>query len=262
MDRQPDLSLPIWPEGAPDCKGDGPEHAPWLEVFRAPNPTGAAVLVCPGGGYNHRAAHEAAPVALWLNTLGVTGIVVHYRVAPYKHPQPLNDVSQAMRITRARAGEWGIDPQRVGVLGFSAGGHLAATLSTHYEKDTRPDLSILLYPVITLGHPSTHTGSRNTLLPDPQDQKMVDLLSNEKHVTSDTPPAFIFHTYEDQAVPVANAMVYADALNRAKVPFEMHIYTQGSHGVGLATNNPILATWTTLCANWLSTRNFARRPSA
>ena len=256
-DRQPDEILPLHPDGAPEAQGTAREDNPWLELYRPPNPTGAAVLVCPGGGYAGRAAHEATPVALWLNTLGITAVVVHYRVAPYKHPQPLNDLSAAMRITRSHASEWSIDPARVGVLGFSAGGHLASTLSVHYAPGTRPDLSILLYPVITLGQPSAHTGSRNKLLQDPADSKQVTALSNEQHVTTHTPPAFIFHTASDTAVPVENAMLYAAALMKNRVPFELHIFEHGDHGVGLATTNPILAIWPTLCANWLRTHGYA-----
>jgi acetyl esterase/lipase len=256
-DRQPDLILPLWSD-VPGKLGDSPEDNPTLELYRPPDPTGAAVLVCPGGGYSHRAAHEAGVVAEWLNTLGIAGIVVHYRVKPYQHPQPLNDVSEAMRITRARALEWRIDPARVGVLGFSAGGHLASTLSTHYDTHTRPSLSILLYPVITLHPPSAHTGSRNNLLPDPNDPAQVDHLSNDQHVTPDTPPAFIFHTVTDAAVPVENAILYASALRKHGVRFELHCYEEGRHGVGLAQNDPVLGTWPTLCGNWLRTKGFAR----
>jgi len=242
----------------PGKLGDSAEDNPRLELYRAPEPTGACVLVCPGGGYARRADHEGAPVALWLNTLGITSLVVHYRCAPYKHPQPHNDASRAMQMTRTRAKEWGIDPKRVGILGFSAGGHLAATLSTKYTAETRPDLSILLYPVITLHPPSTHTGSRNNLLPDPNDPEWLNLLSHERHVTSDTPPAFIFHTVDDGGVPVENAMLYAMALRQHKVPFELHCYETGRHGVGLAQDNPVLSTWPLLCANWLRARGFAR----
>lgn len=256
--RQPDAVLPLWPDGVPDKLGDTPEDNPRLELYRPKNPTGAAVLVCPGGGYVTRAPHEAAPIAWWLNEVGITGIVVHYRVAPYKHPQPLNDVSQAMRIARSNAAAWNIDPTKIGVLGFSAGGHLASTLSTHYESDTRPAFSILLYPVITLGDPSAHTGSRGNLLPDPTDPKWIDLLSNEKHVNAKTPPAFIFHTVDDPVVNVQNVFLYAQALKTHGVPFEMHLYETGPHGVGLAQDRPALKTWTTLCENWLRAREYAQ----
>jgi acetyl esterase/lipase len=254
--RSPDLTMPLWTE-VPAKRGETAEDNPWLELYRPANPTGAAVLVCPGGGYQGRAPHEAGIVAEWLNTLGITGIVVHYRVKPYQHPQPLNDLSQAMRLARQHAGEWNIDPQKIGVLGFSAGGHLAATLSTHYTPETRPAFSILLYPVITLNPPSAHTGSRNNLLVDPTDQKQVNELSNDQHVTPDTPPAFLFHTVTDQAVPVENAILYASALRRNGVRFEMHIYEEGQHGVGLATDHPVLHTWPALCGKWLKSRGWA-----
>lgn len=257
-ERQPDTVHPLWDE-VPGKLGDSQEDRPFLEVYR-PNSstTGAAILVCPGGGYVRRAPHEAGVVAEWLNTLGIIGVVVHYRVAPYKHPQPLNDLSQAMRMTRQRAKEWGIDPLRIGVLGFSAGGHLAATLSTHYAPDTRPALSVLVYPVITLHPPSAHTGSRQNLLADPSDPDLVNLLSNELHVTSDTPPAFLFHTVSDQGVPVENSLLYASALRKNGVKFELHCYQEGRHGVGLAENDPVLSTWPMLCANWLRLQGFAR----
>ncbi len=256
--RQPDLMLPLWPEGVPEKLGESKEDNPTLEVYRAPNPTGACVLICPGGGYARRADHEGAPVAWWLNTLGITGIVVHYRVTPYKHPQPHNDISRAMQITRSNAAQWEIDPKKVGVLGFSAGGHLAATLSTKFTNETRPDLSILLYPVITLHPPSAHTGSRNNLLSDPNDPKLVDLLSHEKHVSQQTPPTFIFHTADDPGVPIENAIFYSQALRNHQVPFELHAFEHGNHGVGLAQNDPILSLWTLLCANWLRAHGFAR----
>ena len=256
--RTPDVVLPLHPAGVPGQLGQSKEDKPWLEVYQAPNPTGGAILVCPGGGYWGRAEHEAAPIALWLNTLGITGIVVHYRVAPYKHPQPLNDVSAAMRIAKFNAAAWKIDPAKIGVLGFSAGGHLASTLSVHYAPDTRPAVSILLYPVITLGEPNTHIGSRNNLLPDPSDPAQVRSLSNQLHVTAQSPPTFIFHTADDEGVPVENALLYAAALRENKVPFELHVYESGRHGVGLATDHPVLSTWTVLCGNWLRTRAFAR----
>ena len=269
-DRQPDVVCSLWPEGVPASRGHTAEDNPFLELYRPEKPTGAAVLIFPGGGYGMRAAHEGAPVAWWLNTLGITAVVVHYRVHPYNHPQPLSDAVQAMRLTRQHAKEWNIDPARVGVLGFSAGGHLASTISTHYDRadgpaakefhriSSRPDVSILLYPVITMTDPHTHAGSRRSLLPNPQDTATIQLLSNEQKVTTDTPPAFLFHTVDDAAVPVENALLYSHSLRAAGVPFEMHLYETGQHGVGLATNNPALKTWPDLCGNWLRARGWAR----
>jgi len=256
--RKPDTILPLHPAGVPAQLGTTPEDNPWLELYRPEQPTGAAVLVCPGGGYGMRAAHEGAPIALWLNTLGITAIVVHYRVKPYKHPQPLNDVMAAMTIAKANAKDWNIDPARIGVLGFSAGGHLAASLSVHYTPETRPALSILLYPVITFMDVHTHSGSRTNLLGEPLDMALVEKMSNERQVNAQTPPAFIFHTADDAAVPVENAILYAGALRKSGVPFELHVYETGSHGVGLATSNPVLSTWPMLCGNWLRAHGWAR----
>jgi len=257
MSTKPDYTLPLYPSSAPGSLGDTTEDRPWLEVYRAPNPTGAAVLICPGGGYAARAEHEGAPIAHWLNSIGVTGIVVHYRVAPYKHPQPFNDCVEAMRITLKNAAEWGIDAQRIGVLGFSAGGHLAASLSTQAPLETRPKLSILLYPVITFTDPHTHAGSRFHLLADPTDATAIQQFSNENRVDANTPPAFLFHTVDDEGVPVENSLLYAQALRKNKIPFELHFYETGAHGVGLASHIPALSTWPLLCANWLRARGWA-----
>ena len=231
-------------------------EAPWLAFYRGPRADAPAVLVCPGGGYGMRADYEGEPVARWLNTLGLHAVVVHYRVAPATHPAPLDDLTEAMRLTRRHAADWSVDPARVGVLGFSAGGHLAATLATLAGPADRPALSILLYPVITLRSPHTHAGSRQNLLPDPTDAAAIDALSPELHVTPTTPPAFLFHTVDDPAVPVENAMLYAAALRRNGVPFEAHLYESGRHGVGLADDHPVLSTWRGLCARWLRSRGW------
>ena len=254
-DRKPDAELPLWPNGVPG-QIDGVSDTPRLLVFKAKRANAPCVLVCPGGGYQTRAPHEADPIAHWLNTLGITGIVVHYRVKPYRHPQPLNDLSQAMRLTQKHAADWGIDAARIGVLGFSAGGHLASTLCTIADADVLPAVGILLYPVITLGDPSAHTGSRNNLISDPADPSWIDKLSSNLHVTKQTPPTFIFHTVEDTAVPIENALLYCAALRKQNVPFEAHLYERGHHGVGLATDMPALATWPMLCANWLRLRGW------
>lgn len=255
-ERTPDQILPLWPAGIPGAI-EGVADTPRMVVYRTRRANAPCVLICPGGGYANRAPHEADPVAHWLNTLGITGIVVHYRVKPYRHPHPLSDLSQAMRLTQQRAAEWGIDAARIGVLGFSAGGHLASTLCTIADADVRPALGILLYPVITLGDPSAHTGSRNNLVPDPADLSWVDKLSSHLHVTKQTPPTFLFHTVDDEAVPVENALLYCSALRSQGVPFEAHLYERGRHGVGLAADIPELATWPLLCANWLRLRGWA-----
>jgi acetyl esterase/lipase len=264
---------PLWPEGAPGAQGKEPGDVPTIEVFPAPAPAGggktAAIVVCPGGGYGGLAAHEAEPIARWLNSLGVTGVVLRYRLGPkYHHPVELHDAQRALRTVRFHAAEWKVDPAHVGILGFSAGGHLAATASTQFDagdpgaKDpidrqtSRPDVSVLVYPVITFTDPYTHKGSRTNLLGPNPPQQLIDEMSAEKRVTKETPPTFIFHTADDEAVPVENAILYATALRRHGVPFELHVYEHGRHGVGLATNDPILGTWPARCADWLRTRGF------
>lgn len=262
-------TLRLWPGDAPLAVGDEPQDIPTLTRYTPAEPDGSAIVICPGGGYETLADHEGQPVAHWLNEYGITGLVLKYRLAPrYRHPAMLLDVSRAIRLVRARAEDWGLDPNRVGVLGFSAGGHLASTVSTHFDQDersindpidrhsARPDVAVLLYPVITLHEPSVHTGSRRNLFGPMPTRQQLDLLSNDRHVTARTPPSFLFHTLEDTAVPIENSLLYADALRRAGVPFELHAYEPGHHGVGLARQHPVLGTWTTCCVNWLRLRGF------
>jgi acetyl esterase/lipase len=267
------MTFPLWPNGAPGAVGDEPADIPTLIPYPVERGDGSAVIVFPGGGYQHLADHEGEPIARWLNTLGVSAFVLRYRLAPrYKHPAMWQDAARAVRTVRSRAGEWNVDHRRIGVLGFSAGGHLAATISTQFDDgetkpadpidrvSSRPDVSVLLYPVITLGEVSTHTGSRKNLIgPDASPERareLIEQLSAEKRVTERTPPAFVFHTADDPAVPVENAILYVSALRAAKVPFELHVYEHGRHGVGLAADDPVLKTWSTLCANWLKAHNF------
>jgi acetyl esterase/lipase len=268
--------LPLWAEGAPGAKGTEPGDTPTITVYPAQVPAGgpktAAIVVCPGGGYGGLAAHEAEPIAQWLNSLGITGVVLRYRLGPkYHHPIELGDAQRAIRTVRARAAEWNVDPQRVGILGFSAGGHLAATASTQFDagdpnaKDlvdrlsSRPDVSVLVYPVITMTDPHTHAGSRRNLLGENPSQELVEQMSAEKRVTKQTPPTFIFHTADDQAVPAENALLYAMALRKNGVPFELHVYEHGRHGVGLAKDDLILGTWPARCADWLATKGFGEK---
>jgi acetyl esterase/lipase len=266
--------LPLWPAGAPGAKGSQPEDIPTLAIYQPPadKATGAAVVVCPGGGYRNLADHEGHAIAVWLNSIGVTGIVLKYRLGPrYQHPAMMNDVLRAIRTARAKAAEWKIDPARIAVMGFSAGGHLASTAATHFDDgnpqssdpiervSSRPDLAILCYPVITLDGPATHRGSRQNLLGENPPAELVNLMSNEKQVTSRTPPTFFFHTQDDSAVPVENSLLFAAALRREQVPYELHVYEKGRHGVGLAQDNPALATWPKLLENWLRARNFLTR---
>lgn len=263
----------LWPQGAPGAVGKEPADVPTLTVFPAADTHGPApvVVVCPGGGYGGLAAHEAEPIARWLNTLGVSGVVLKYRLGPrYRHPAMLQDAARAIRTVRAKAADWNVDPRRVGILGFSAGGHLAATASTQFDGgdadasdpvdrlSSRPDVSVLVYPVITMTDPHTHAGSRRNLLGETPTKEQIEAMSAEKRVTKGTPPTFIFHTADDQPVPVENALMYAAALKKHGVPFELHVYERGRHGVGLAQDDPVLRTWPARCADWLGARRFGK----
>lgn len=266
----PEMPIVLWPGGAPGALGSEPADVPTLTPYLPPKEkmSGAAVIVCPGGGYSHLADHEGAPVAQWLNSLGVTAFVLKYRLGPrYHHPAPLQDAARAIRIVRARAREWGLDPQRIGILGFSAGGHLASTAGTHFDPgntdasdpierlSSRPNLMILIYPVITMKE-KTHAGSRTNLLGAAPAPDLVTLLSNDEQVTKETPPAFLVHTMTDTAVPVENSLLFITALRKAGVPFEFHLYERGPHGFGLGQKDPILATWPDRCADWLRIHGF------
>jgi acetyl esterase/lipase len=262
-------SMALWPDGAPGAIGKEPADIPTLTTYLPKGKaTGAAVIVCPGGGYNHLADHEGRPVAEWLSSIGITAFVLKYRLGPrYHHPAPLQDAARAIRLVRARATEWQIDPKRIGILGFSAGGHLASTIGTHFDAgqansadaiervSSRPDVMILIYPVITMGG-FAHSGSRKELLGENPSAEMVALLSNEEQVTKQTPPTFLVHTANDSAVPVENSLRFADALRKMNVPFELHIYERGPHGFGLGGNNPVLLSWPGRCADWLRLQGF------
>jgi len=262
----------LWPEGAPLAAGDTEEDRPAITPYLVPGSGNAAIIIAPGGGYGMRANHEKEPVARWLNRLGISAFVLCYRVAPYKHPAPLLDAQRAIRLVRHRAGEFGVDPSRVGMLGFSAGGHLTATAGTHYDRglpeseardavdreSCRPDAIVLCYPVITMKEPYTHLGSRINLLGENADPALVDWLSNDEQVTADTPPAFLWHTADDAAVPVENSLMLAAALSRHGVPFDLHVYAHGKHGIGLAEDHPHAKGWTAACADWLRNLGFAK----
>lgn len=259
--------IELWPEGAPYSKGEELEDRPALTPYLLDG-AGAnvpAVIVLPGGGYATRAYHEGEPIAQWLNSLGLHAFVLSYRVAPYQHPAPLSDVQRALRYVRSRAEEWGIDSGRLGILGFSAGGHLASTAGTHYDAgdaaaqdpverfSCRPDFMVLCYPVISMGE-FRHDGSRTNLLGPEPSEADIRLFSNELQVTADTPPAFLWHTSDDPSVPVENALLFAGALSRCKVPFELHAFQSGSHGLGLAEEHPEAWVWPELCARWFKRR--------
>lgn len=273
---QPTNSFPLWPEGAPGALGKEDKDIPTLTPY-LPEPdkaTGAAIVICPGGGYGHLAAHEGADYARFLNESGIAGFVLKYRLGTggYHHPAMLQDAARAVRTVRARAREWKLDPKRIGIMGSSAGGHLASTLLTHFDAgkadaanpieraSSRPDLGILCYAVISFGE-FGHRGSRNNLLGTNPPLALVRELSNELQVTKDTPPCFIWHTCEDKGVPVENSLQFAEALRRAGVPFDLHIYQKGPHGLGLGTRdwNPEKRhPWTRNCAFWLQAQGFAR----
>lgn len=249
-------SEPLWPNGAPGAVGNEDKDKPSLTFYPAPNPNGAGVLVCPGGGYQNLAMdHEGKQIAEWFNSMGVSAFVLKYRLGPrYHHPAMLDDAKQAMRMIRARAASMKLDPGKVGVMGFSAGGHLASTLATHFDEGTRPDFAILCYPVITLTAPNVHKGSSRNLLGSAPDIKQVLDLSNERAVTPKTPPTFLFHTDNDAVVPVENSVMFYSALKAAGVPAEMHIYAEGRHGVGLAQTDPVLSTWPARLKDWMMVR--------
>lgn len=267
-------AIPLWPNGAPLAKGTMPADIPSIQLYKPAQhlATGAAIVVCPGGGYGALAPHEGHDYALFLNGIGITVAVLKYRVAPYQHPAPMLDASRAIRYLRSKADELKLDPNRIGIMGSSAGGHLTATLATHFDDgdknasdpiervSSRPDIAVLCYPVITLTNEAfVHKGSRKNLLGENPDPKLVELMSNEKQVTAKTPPTFIFHTMDDAGVLVENSLLFAEALRKHKVPYEMHIYEHGRHGVGLAPYDNALNTWPKLLENWLRLRGFIRQ---
>lgn len=260
----------LWPQGAPGAIGTADTDKPALMIYPVANhSTSTGVVVLPGGSYMHLAMdHEGKQIAEWLNSLSIPAFVVKYRLGPtYHHPAEISDAQRAIRYVRAHATEYGVNPQQIGIWGFSAGGHLASTTGTHFDagkpdsddgidrQSSRPDFLILSYPVITFREPFLHRGSRNSLLGEHPDPSLVTLLSNEEQVTKDTPPTFLFHTSDDPVVPVQNSINFYLALRKAGVPAEMHIYEHGKHGVGLAKDDPTLSTWPNLLANWLKARH-------
>jgi len=276
LHAQPTNPLPLWPDGAPGSLGTEPKDIPTLTPF-FPSPetaTGAALVILPGGSYGGLAPHEGETYARFFNEHGIAGFVLKYRLGSggYRHPVMLQDAARALRVVRARAVEWKLDPKRIGIVGSSAGGHLASTLLTHFDagkpeaedaverQSSRPDLGILCYPVITMDK-FTHQGSKNNLLGKDPSLELIQELSNELHVTKDTPPCFIWHTCEDPAVPVENSLMFGEALRKAGVPFELHVYEKGAHGLGLGSRpygggdrHP----WSRDCIVWLKERGWAK----
>jgi acetyl esterase/lipase len=262
----------LWPAGAPGALGDEDVDKPTLTVFLplAPNPTKTGVVVAPGGGYTHLAVEkEGFAFARWLNERGVAAFVLQYRLGPkYHYPVELEDAQRAIRMVRAHAAEYGVATDHVGMWGSSAGGHLTATAGTKFDagkagasdeierQGSRPDFLILSYPVITFKEPDLHRGSLKFLLGDTPDPALVDSLSAETQVTKNTPPAFLFATTDDKTVPVINSVMFYSALVKAGVPAEMHLFQHGSHGAGLAPENPQLSGWPDLLAKWMRERGY------
>ena len=274
------MVIPLWPEGVPGAKsGLGEEKRdnghianvlePTLTVY-APavdKPNGTAVIICPGGGYtNLSTEREGVQYANWLSTLGVTPIVLKYRLQQFGHPAPLQDVLRAVRLVRSRAAELKINPARLGVMGSSAGGHLAASAGTLFDHpagktgaaldatSARPDFLILMYPVISMDDPVAHAGSRKALLGLAPTPELLKLMSLEKHVTPATPPTLLIHTQEDHAVPVENSILFFQAQTRAGIPAEMYLFEHGSHGMGMKAGFGTASEWPRRAEEWLRNR--------
>lgn len=263
-------TIGLWEGSAPGALGNGDADRPALTIYRAAGRqlSGTSVIVAPGGGYGTLAMnHEGRQLAGWFNAMGVTAFVLKYRLGPrYRHPIPWHDSQRAIRLVRARATEFGVSPDRIGMMGFSAGGHLASTAGTHFDAgrpdagdpvervSSRPDFLILAYPVISFDPAIAHAGSVRNLLGDAPDPQLIEDLSNDLRVTPQTPPTFLFHTTADAGVPAENSVRFYLALRKAKVAAEMHIFENGPHGVGLALGDPALSAWPMLLANWLRAR--------
>ncbi len=269
-------AIPLWPEGVPGAKQIGAEKVeegrisnvsePTLTMYppAVDRPTKTAVIICPGGGYQYvSAAREGEQFATWLSSLGVTSFVLKYRMAEFGHPAPLQDVLRAVRLVRSQAAQYGIDPARIGVMGSSAGGHLAATAGTLFDHplgrtgaaldsvSARPDFLMLLYPVIAMDGPAIHAGSRRNLVGANPNAETLRLMSVEKQVTANTPPTVLFHSQDDGAVPVENSIMFYQALTRAKVPAEMYLFEHGGHGMGMRTGQGNASLWPRRAEEWL-----------
>ncbi len=264
----------LWPNGAPGALGSEDTDKPNLTVY-LPHANGehSGVVVCPGGGYGMLAVdHEGKQIADWLNARGVAAFVLRYRLGPrYHHPIELGDAQRALRFVRFHAADYGIEPGKIGIWGFSAGGHLASTAGTHFDAgqpssapdpidrvSSRPDFMVLCYPVISFITPYVHRGSMRNLLGENPDPKLAASLSNETQVTPQTPPTFLFHTTGDTGVPPENSVLFYLALRKAGVPAEMHIYERGEHGVGLALFDPILSSWPGRLEAWMRLNGWMR----
>jgi acetyl esterase/lipase len=267
----------LWEAAAPGAQGDAAADIPTLTYYAAYGRTsGTAVIVAPGGGYGNLAMnHEGRQVANWYNAQGVAAFVLKYRLGPtYRHPIELGDAQRAVRMVRARAAEFGVQPDRIGIMGFSAGGHLASTVATHFDAgsptatdpidrvSSRPDFVVLAYPVVVSAAPYAHQGSFRNLLGESPDPALLENLSNDRQVTKDTPPTFLFHTNADTTVPAENSVMFYLALRKAGVPAELHIFQPGAHGVGLAMNDPVLDAWPPLLSTWLRANGWLTAPAS
>ena len=259
----------LWENGTPYFNPEFGQPETTVTHYPAENTEGkrGCIIVCPGGGYGRRAPHEGEPIAQMINEIGVHAFVLNYRVAPYKHPAELEDALRAIRWVRYHADEYGIDPEKIGILGFSAGGHLAVSASTMFDYgrpagdvidavSSKPNAAIYCYPVCTLEKPYTHVGSRNNLLGVDASEDLVKQMSGPRAVREDMPPVFIWHTFDDTVVPIQNSLMMATALREKKIPVEMHIFPEGNHGLGLAPKLPHVAQWAPLLQNWLKYYNF------
>lgn len=265
LSAQKPVELPLWPNGVPnnnELTNSGQNHnnewvsdvtTPTLTVYPASHPNGMAIIMCPGGGYGGLAMkHEGHDMAPWFNTQGITYAVLKYRMPNGHHEVPLSDAEQAIRMVREHAAEWGVNPQRVGIMGASAGGHLAASLATLYSSDkTRPDFQILFYPVISMQKGVTHGGSRKNLIGENPSQELEQKYSLERQVSPRTPQAFIMLSSDDDAVPPINGIGYFLALRDHKVPASLHAYPTGGHGWGFRDNFTYKRQWTEELEKWL-----------
>ena len=265
----------LWPNGAPGALGTEAKDKPMLTIYlpEKEKANGGAVVVCPGGGYQHLAiTYEGHDIARWLAGNGIAGFVCDYRHRGkgYGHPAPLDDAQRAIRTIRARAKEFNVDPAKIGILGFSAGGHLTSSAVTHFDKgkadskdpidqvSCRPDFGIMCYPVIAFGEKFSHVGSQHNLLGKDASEDLIKSMSSEKQVTAETPTCFLWHTYEDTGVPPENSIVFYLACLKNKVPAELHVYEKGRHGVGLGKGIPGTENWPTECIAWMKNHGFAK----
>ena len=274
-DRAREREIRLWTGKAPEAKGDDSQDIPMLYpiVPDLEEATGAAMIVCPGGGYRYLASHEGVPVAEWLAGLGIIGFVLKYRVFPYTFPAQLYDIQRALRTVRARANEFNVDPHRVGVIGFSAGGHLCSVAATQFDhgkpnaddpierESGRPDLAALFYPVIDLQSFVAHSerGALDDVVKEEEtDTALLQHLSTHLQVTEQTPATFLWHNRDDEIVHYTHSLQFAQACQEHGVPFELHILGYGEHGFGTWNTDPKIRIWQEICANWLRVQGFAK----